>query len=351
VVAQPTGSRPALRTAPRAGGRPTTIRALATYVPPRLLTNADLETMVETSDDWIRQRTGIRERHIVDAGVATSDLGTEAAVKAIAKAGLTPDDIGVIVVGTVTPDMFFPSTACLIQDRIGARHAWGFDLSAACSAFTYSLTAASQFVASGAHDHALVVGADVMSSIIDYKDRATCVLFGDGAGAVVVSAANGADGGDGVILDFEHEIDGSGGHALCMPAGGSRKPSSHDTIDGRQHYVKQDGQAVFKFAVRKTEEISRRLLDRNGLTPDDIDLFVSHQANRRIISSASEKLGIAPAKVIINIERFGNTTAATIPLALNDAVCCGKLKKGDLVLLASVGAGFTVGAVLLRWGF
>ena len=304
--------------------------------------------MVDTSDEWILKRTGIRERHIVDPGVATSDLGTEAAVRAIAKAGLTPDDIGFIVVGTVTPDMFFPSTACLIQDKIGARHAWGFDLSAACSAFTYSLTTASQFVASGAYEHALVVGADVMSSIIDYKDRSTCVLFGDGAGAVVVSAA--ADG-EGTILDFEHEIDGSGGPALCMPAGGSGRPSSHETIDERLHYVKQDGQTVFKFAVRKTEEIARRLLERNGMGPGDIDLFVSHQANRRIIMSATEKLGVEPNKVIINIERFGNTTAATIPLALNDAVCSGRLKRGDLVLLASVGAGFTVGAVLLRWGF
>jgi 3-oxoacyl-[acyl-carrier-protein] synthase-3 len=316
-------------------------------VPPRVLTNADLEKLVETSDEWILKRTGIRERHIVEPGVATSDLGTAAAVKALANAGLTPDDIGVIVIGTVTPDMMFPSTACLIQHKIGARHAWGFDLSAACSAFTYSLTTASQFVASGAHDHALVVGADVMSSIIDYKDRSTCVLFGDGAGAVVVSAAG---DGDGAILDFEHEIDGSGGSALCMPAGGSLRPSSHETVDQRMHYVKQDGQTVFKFAVRKTEEISRRLLDRNGLTPDDVDLFVSHQANRRIIQSASEKLGLNPEKVIINIERFGNTTAATIPLALNDAVCSGRLKKGDLVLLASVGAGFTVGAVLVRWG-
>jgi 3-oxoacyl-[acyl-carrier-protein] synthase-3 len=304
--------------------------------------------MVETSDEWILQRTGIRQRHIVDAGTATSDLGKQAALSAIANAGITPDDIGVIVVGTVTPDMMFPSTACLIQHKIGARRAWGFDLSAACSAFTYSLTAASQLVASGAHDHALVVGADVMSSIIDYKDRATCVLFGDGAGAVVVSAAQ---PGDHAILDFEHEIDGSGGPALCMPAGGSAKPASHDTVDGRLHYVKQDGQAVFKFAVRKTEEIGRRILERNGLGPDDIDLFVSHQANRRIIQSASEKLGIDPDKVIINIDRFGNTTAATIPLALNDALCAGRLKKGQLVLLASVGAGFTVGAVLLRWAF
>jgi 3-oxoacyl-[acyl-carrier-protein] synthase III len=334
------------RSTPRAGGRPTTIASLATFVPPRLLTNADLEQMVETSDEWIRQRTGIRERHIVDPGVATSDLGKEASARAIAKAGLTPDDIDVIVVGTVTPDMLFPSTACLIQHKIGAHHAWGFDLSAACSAFTYALTTGSLFVASGAYEHALVVGADVMSSIIDYKDRATCVLFGDGAGAVVVTAAK---PGDGAIIDFEHEIDGGGGHALKMPAGGSLRPASHETVDQRLHYVKQDGQTVFKFAVRKTEEISRRLIERNGLKPSDIDLFVSHQANGRIIQSASAKLGIEPEKVIINIDRFGNTTAATIPLALNDAVCSGRLKKGHLVLLASVGAGFTVGGVLLRW--
>ncbi|HEY7289667.1 MAG TPA: beta-ketoacyl-ACP synthase III [Vicinamibacterales bacterium] len=335
------------RKAPRAGGRPTKIASLATFVPPRLLTNADLEKMVETSNEWILQRTGIRERHIVDHGMATSDLGAQAARTAIERAGLTPDDIGVIVVGTVTPDMLFPSTACVIQNKIGAHNAWGFDVSAACSAFTYAVTAASQLVASGAHEHALVIGADVMSSIIDYKDRATCVLFGDGAGAVVISAATGAD----AILDFEHEIDGSGGPALCMPAGGSAQPASRDTVDQRLHYVKQDGGAVFKFAVRKTEEISRRILDRNGLTPGDLDLFVSHQANRRIIQSASEKLGVDPEKVIINIERFGNTTAATIPLALNDAVCSGRLKKGSLVLLASVGAGFTVGSVLLRWAF
>jgi 3-oxoacyl-[acyl-carrier-protein] synthase-3 len=322
--------------------------SLATYVPPRVLTNADIEKLVDTTDEWIRQRTGIRERHIVDPGVATSDLAKEAALQAIRKAGLTPDDIGVVVVGTVTPDMMFPSTACLLQEKIGAHHAWGFDLSAACSAFTYALTTASQFVATGAHDHALVVGADVMSSIIDYKDRATCVLFGDGAGACVVSAA---EPGGGAILDFEHEIDGSGGGALFMPAGGSLRPPSHETVEQRMHYVKQDGQTVFKFAVRKTEEISRRVLDRNGLTPADLDLFVSHQANRRIIEAATARLGVDPAKVIINIEKYGNTTAATIPLALNDAACSGRLKRGDLVLLASVGAGFTVGAVLVRWAF
>jgi 3-oxoacyl-[acyl-carrier-protein] synthase III len=332
----------------RLTGRPTTITSLATYVPPRLLTNADLERLVDTTDEWILQRTGIRERHIVDPGVATSDLAKEAALAAIERAGLTPQDIGLIIVGTVTPDMMFPSTACILQHKIGATRAWGFDLSAACSAFTYSLTTASQIVASGSVEHALVVGADVMSSIIDYQDRATCVLFGDGAGAVVVSATTSESSGG--ILDFEHEIDGSGGPALCMPAGGSLRPPSHETIDQRLHYVKQDGQAVFKFAVRKTEEIARRLLDRNGLTPADLDLFVSHQANRRIIQSATERLGMPTEKVIINIERFGNTTAATIPLALNDAVCSGRLKKGNLVLLASVGAGFTVGAVLVRWG-
>ncbi len=325
-----------------------TIRALATYVPPRLLTNADLEKLVDTTDEWILQRTGIRERHVVDPGVATSDLGKEAALAAIGRAGLTPADIGFLVVGTVTPDMMFPSTACLLQHKIGAHHAWGFDLSAACSAFTYALTTGTQMVACGAHDYALVVGADVMSSIIDYQDRSTCVLFGDGAGAVVLAPA-GPD--DGAILDFEHEIDGSGGPALCMPAGGSLRPPSHETVEQRLHYVKQDGQTVFKFAVRKTEEISRRLLERNHLTPDDLSLFVSHQANRRIIQSATERLAIDPAKVIINIERFGNTTAATIPLALNDAIAAGRLKKGDLVLLASVGAGFTVGAVLIRWGY
>jgi len=338
--------RRSTRTTPRAGGRPTTIASLATYVPPRLLTNADLERMVDTSDEWIRQRTGIRERHIVDAGVATSDLGAEAAAKAIQRAGLTPDDIDVIIVGTVTPDMLFPCTACIIQHKIGASRAWGFDLSAACSAFTYALTTGSQLVASGAYERALIVGADVMSSIIDYQDRSTCVLFGDGAGAVVVVAAK---PGDGAIIDFEHEIDGGGGHALKMPAGGSLHPASHETVDQRMHYVKQDGQTVFKFAVRKTEEISRRLIERNGLSPADIDLFVSHQANGRIIQAATAKLGIDPAKVVINIDKFGNTTAATIPLALNDAVCSGRLKKGDLVLLASVGAGFTVGGVLLRW--
>jgi 3-oxoacyl-[acyl-carrier-protein] synthase-3 len=234
----------------------------------------------------------------------------------------------------------------VLQHKIGAKHAWGFDLGAACSGFTYALTTGMQMVATGAHDHALVVGADVMSSIIDYTDRTTCVLFGDGAGAVVLSPAGESEPR---IMAFAHEIDGSGGPALCMPAGGSRMPASHETVDKRLHYVKQDGQTVFKFAVRKTEEICRRVLDRCQLEPSQLDLFVSHQANRRIIQAAADRLELPESKVVINLERYGNTTAGTIPLALADAVTDGRLKRGDLVLLASVGAGFTVGAVLLRW--
>ena len=326
----------------------TRIASLATYVPPRVLTNADLEKMIDTSDEWILKRTGIRERHVVDPGVATSDLGKEAALCALDQAGLIPDDIGVIVVATTTPDMLFPSTACLVQMKIGASNAWGFDLGAACSGFTFALTTAAQMVATGTHDHALVIAADVMSSIIDYKDRATCVLFGDGAGAAIISPVT----EDGLgILDFAHEVDGSGGPALCMPAGGSLRPATHETVDQRLHYVHQDGPTVFKFAVRKTEEICRRVLEQNGIDVGDVDLFVSHQANRRIILNAADRLGLERDKIVLNIERFGNTTAATIPLALGDAIADGRLKKGDLVLLTSVGAGFTIGAVLLRWAY
>ncbi len=322
------------------------ISSIATYVPPRVLTNADLEKMVDTSDEWIMQRVGIRERHVVDAGVATSDLAKEASLSAIRKAGLTPADIDFILVATTTPDTFFPSTACVLQAKIGATNAWGYDLLAACSGFTYALTTASQIVSAGGSRHALVVGADVMSSIIDYTDRTTCVLFGDGAGAVVVEPSD--DDGIG-ILDFENYVDGNGGPALCMPAGGSRMPATRETVEQGLHYVKQDGQAVFKFAVRNMEEVCRRILERNRLTAEEIDLFVPHQASSRIILAAAQKLGLPREKIVINIDRFGNTTAGTIPLALNDAVEEGRLKRGDLVLLASVGAGFTVGGVLLRW--
>ena len=324
------------------------ITALGAYVPPRLLTNDDLEKLVETSNDWIVERTGIRERHIVDKGVATSDLATEAARRALAQRGLEPSDLDAILVATVTPDMFFPSTACLVQHKLGAKGVWGFDLSAACSAFVYALQTGAQFIATGAHKKVMVIGADVMSSIIDYTDRATCVIFGDGAGAVILEPAE--DDSEGLI-DFIHEVDGSGGCSLYMPGGGSLHPATQETVEKRMHYVHQDGQAVFKFAVRKQAELCEKILTRNGLKGSDIDTFIPHQANLRIITATADRLGMKPESVIVNIDRYGNTTAGTIPLAMDTARQEGKLKKGNLVLLASVGAGFTVGATLLRWAF
>ena len=324
------------------------ISALGTYVPPRLLTNADLERMVDTNNEWILSRVGIRERHIVDPGVATSDLAVEATKKALQQRGLAPADIELIVLGTVTPDMLFPSTACVVQNKLGAKGAWGFDLSAACSAFVYSLQVGAQFIATGAHKRVLAIGSDVMSSIIDYTDRATCVIFGDGAGAAMLEPAENDEEG---FIDFVHEVDGSGGQFLYMPGGGSLHPSSKETVANKMHYVHQDGQQVFKFAVRKQAELCLKLLERNGLKGSDIDVFIPHQANLRIINATAERLGLRDGNVIINIDRYGNTTAATIPLAMNTAIEQGKLKKGSLVMLASVGAGFTVGATLLRWAF
>jgi 3-oxoacyl-[acyl-carrier-protein] synthase III len=324
------------------------ISSLGTYVPPGVLTNADLERMVDTSDEWIMTRVGIRERHIATKGVGASDLAVHAAHKALAQRHLNPSDIETIIVGTVTPDMFFPSTACLVQEKLGAKGAWGFDLSAACSAFIYGLQTGAQFIGTGAHKRVLVIGADVMSSIIDYTDRATCVLFGDGAGAAILEPAESDAEG---FIDFIHEVDGSGGYSLYMPGGGSLHPSTKETIEKKMHFVHQDGQQVFKFAVRKQTELCQKLLERNGLTGSDIDCFIPHQANLRIINATVDRLGLRPESVIINIDRFGNTTAGTIPLAMNTAIEQGKLKKGSLVLLAAVGAGFTVGATLLRWAF
>jgi len=324
------------------------ISALGTYVPPRVLTNADLERMVDTNNEWIMERVGIRERHIAEKGVATSDLAVEASRKALAQRGLTPSDIEAIIVGTVTPDMLFPSTACLVQDKLGARGAWGIDLSAACSAFLYSLQVGAQFIATGAHQRVLVIGSDVMSSIIDYTDRATCILFGDGAGAAILEPSEDDSVG---LIDFIHEVDGTGAGFLYMPGGGSLHPTTKDTVEKKMHYVHQDGQQVFKFAVRKQTELCQKLLERNGLKGSDIDAFIPHQANLRIISATADRLGLRPEAVIVNIERYGNTTAGTIPLAMNTAIEEGKLKKGSLVLLASVGAGFTIGATLLRWAF
>lgn len=324
------------------------ISALGTYVPPRLLTNADLEKMVETTDQWIIERTGIRERHLVDKGMATSDLAVEAARNALAERGIEPSDLDAILVATVTPDMFFPATACLVQHKLGAKNVWGCDLSAACSAFLYAVQVGTQFVASGAHKKVLVIGADVMSSIIDYTDRATCVIFGDGAGAVLLEPGGEDSLG---MLDFVHEIDGSGACSLYMPGGGSLHPSTHDTVEKKMHFVHQDGGAVFKFAVRKMADLCDQILQRNNLKGSDIDVFIPHQANRRIITATADRLKLRPESVIINIDRYGNTTAGTIPLAMQTAREEGKLKKGSLVMLASVGAGFTVGATLLRWAY
>jgi 3-oxoacyl-[acyl-carrier-protein] synthase-3 len=321
------------------------ITALGTYVPPRVLTNHDFEKMVETTDEWILTRTGIRERHVVDNGVATSDLAAEAAKCALAQRGINASEIEAIVVATVTPDMLFPSTACLVQHKIAAKGAWGFDLSAACSAFVYALQTGAQFILSGAHKKVMVIGSDVMSSILDYTDRATCILFGDGAGAVILEPSEDGNG----IIDFQHEIDGSGACSLYMPGGGSLHPSTHETVDKKMHFVHQDGQAVFKYAVRKMGEVCETLLARNNVTAADIDCFIPHQANQRIIKATADRLGLKPESVIINIDRYGNTTAATIPLAMQSAREDGRLKNGGLVLLASVGAGFTVGATLLRW--
>ena len=321
------------------------ITGLGTYVPPKVMTNRDFEKIVETSDEWITSRTGIRERHIVEKGVATSDLAAEAAKEALAQRGIEANDIEAIVVATVTPDMLFPSTACLVQHKLGIKSVWGFDLSAACSAFIYALQAGAQFIQTGAHKKVLVIGSDVMSSILDYTDRATCILFGDGAGAVILEPSQDENG----LIDFEHEVDGSGGCSLYMPGGGSLHPATHETVEQKMHFVHQDGQAVFKFAVRKMAEICETLLARNNCKAGDIDCFIPHQANQRIIKATAERLGLKPESIIINIDRYGNTTAGTIPLAMQTAREEGRLKKGDLVLLASVGAGFTVGATLLRW--
>ena len=323
------------------------ITGVAGYVPPRVVTNFDLEKITDTTDEWIRTRTGIIQRHYADPGVASSHLGTEAARKLLGAKGVPAEEIEMIVLATVTPDMLFPSTACLIQDRLGASKAWGFDLSAACSGFVYALTVGAQFVGAGLHKKVLVIGSDVMTSILDFKDRATCVLFGDGAGAVLVEPASDSEG----IIDFLNDVDGSGGCNLYMPAGGSLHPSSHETVEKRMHYVHQEGAQVFKYAVRRMSELAVEILERNGLTSRDLALVVPHQANLRIIRAMQERLGVDDSKILINIDHFGNTTAATIPLGLMDALEEKRLRKGDLVLLISVGAGYTTGAMLLRWAY
>ena len=324
------------------------ITALGRYVPPKVVTNHDLAKRVDTNHDWIVERTGILERHMVEPGTPTSELAAQAVGDLLKQRGIEADEIELIIVATVTPDMFFPATACRVQDKIRATRAWGFDLSGACSGFLYALTVGAQFIENGAHDKVVVIGADVMSSIINFDDRSTCVLFGDGAGAVLLEPSDDENLG---ILDYAHEIDGSGGQFLYMPGGGSLNPPSHETIDKKMHYVHQEGQPVFKYAVRKMGEISRTVLERNGMKGSDVDLFIAHQANLRIISAAADKLGLDEAKVVKNIHKFGNTTAATIPLATGDAIDDGRLQKGKLVVYAAVGAGYTVGSVLIRWAY
>jgi 3-oxoacyl-[acyl-carrier-protein] synthase-3 len=321
------------------------ITSLGTFVPEKVLTNADLEKIVDTSDEWIRTRTGIERRHVVEPGTPTSDLIVPAARQALRRRGLGPESLDLIIVATVTPDMVFPATACIVQDKLGASRAWGFDVAAACSGFVYALTMGAQFIQTGAHRRVLVVGADIMTSILDYEDRATCVLFGDGAGAVLLEPAEDETG----ILDFSHQIDGSGVSYLNMPAGGSQRPATHETVDQKLHCIRQQGQHVFKYAVRKFAESAERLLLRNDFTGTDVDLFVAHQANIRIIEAAQHRMGLPDSKVVKNINEYGNTTAATIPLALATALDAKMVDRGDLVLLTAVGAGFTVGSVLLRW--
>jgi len=324
------------------------ITALGTYVPPRILTNQDLEKMVDTTNEWILERTGIRERHLVDKGVAASDLAVEAVKNLVQSHPIDLQEIDLIVVGTVTPDMMYPSTACLVQHKLGIHRTWGFDVSAGCSGFLYALNAGTEFIESGRYRKVLVIGSDVNSSMTDFTDRAVCIIFGDGAGAVLLEPAE--EGEDGII-DIEAQVEGVGGQFLNMPGGGSLNPASHETVDQKMHYIHQDGQQVFKYAVKKMAEMTERVLQKNGLSGKDVDCFIAHQANKRIITATAERLKMPLDKVIINIDRYGNTTAGTIPLAMQTAFEEGKLKKGNMVLLAAVGAGFTSGATLLRWAY
>lgn len=324
------------------------ITGVAGYVPPRLLTNADLEKMVDTTNEWIMERVGIRERHLADKGVGASDLAVEAVKKLQRQHPFDLQTVDLIVVGTVTPDMMYPSTACLVQHKLGIENTWGFDVSAGCSGFLYALNAGTKFVESGQYRNVLVIGSDVNSSMTDFTDRAVCIIFGDGAGAALLQPA--ADGEPGII-DHVAQIEGMGGQFLYMPGGGSLHPASHETVDKKMHVIHQDGKNVFKYAVKKMAEMTEKVLAKHGLTGHDVDCFIAHQANRRIITATAERLGLPLEKVIINIDRYGNTTAGTIPLAMQTALEEKRLKQGDLVLLAAVGAGFTAGATLLRWSY
>jgi 3-oxoacyl-[acyl-carrier-protein] synthase-3 len=327
-------------------GQRAKITSLGAYVPPETITNQDLEKLVETNDQWIVERTGIHTRHKLAEGLGVSDMCVEAAKQCLERRGIAPSDLDMILVATVTPDMMYPATACLVQHKLGAKGVWGYDISGGCSGFAYALQTGVKMVESGAHQKVLVCGSDANTRMTDYTDRSTCVLFGDGAGAVLIEPCEEGEIG---FIDFVHEIDGVGGAALNLPAGGSLCPASHETIDKRMHYIHQDGQAVYKFAVRKMAEATSKLLERNGVQGSELGCFIPHQANLRIIKATADRLGMDPSRVIINIDRYGNTSAGSIPLALNTAYEEGKLKKGELLLTAAVGAGFTVGASLFRW--
>jgi 3-oxoacyl-[acyl-carrier-protein] synthase-3 len=315
------------------------------YVPEHVLSNEDLERIVDTNDEWIRTRTGIKTRHILPEGYGSSYMGAEAAQKLLDKKGVDPNEIDLIICATVTPDHPFPATANIIGDRIGAKKAWSFDLMAACSGQIYALTTASQFIETGKYQKVLVVGTDKMSSIIDYTDRATCIIFGDGAGAFLLEPTEEETG----ILDSVHYSDGIGLQYLYQPAGGSVKPACHDSVDKHEHFVKQDGRSVFKFAVTHMADVSVEIMERNGLSAENVDWLVPHQANLRIIDATGERMNLDPSKVMINIERYGNTTSGTIPLLLWEWE--NKLKKGDNLVLSSFGGGFTWGAVYLKWSY
>jgi len=325
--------------------RRATITAVGHYAPPKVLTNAELEKMVDTNDEWIRSRTGISERRILEQG-ATSDLAVGAIQNMLTHRKIEATEIEIIIVATVTPDMFFPSTACVIQDKIGASNAWGFDLSGACSGFLYALVTGAQFIENGAASKVLVVGADKMSSITDYTDRNTCILFGDAGGAVLLEPSDDPDYG---LIDSRMYCDGSGGAYLYMKGGGSLNPSSHESIDKRMHYIYQDGKAVFKVAVKGMADVSAEIMQRNDLKGDDIAWLVPHQANLRIIDATADRMELDRKKVMINIDRYGNTTAATIPLCLSEWWLNGKLRKGQNIVLSSFGAGYTWGAALVKW--
>jgi 3-oxoacyl-[acyl-carrier-protein] synthase-3 len=322
------------------------ITATARYLPKRTLSNFDLEKMVDTTDEWIRSRTGIENRHIVAEGEATSDMGTQIAKQLLARSKKSAEDIDLILVATSTPDFPVVSTAALVQDKIGAANAWGFDIVAACTGFVYAMETGSKMVESGQYKNVIVIGADTMSSIIDYTDRNTCIIFGDGGGGVLLEPSENEHG----VLDSILYTDGSGSKYLTVPAGGSLHPASLDTIEKKMHYVYQDGKTVYKFAVKNMAKVSKQIMDKNGLKGEDIKLFIPHQANKRIIDAAAERCGLHNDQVFVNVNRYGNTTAGTIPLAIDEAVEMNLLAEGDLLLLAAFGGGFTWGSMLIRWG-